>query len=111
MTEPVSASPVLAFQDDAEHASLWSDAWHRLAANRLAVLGLTMIVGFITIALIGPLIAPYDYLSQDMAARNLPPSWMHWFGTDTLGRDVLSRTLGMLRHAGLWQAPAAQTQD
>jgi ABC-type dipeptide/oligopeptide/nickel transport system permease subunit len=40
-------------------------------------------------AAFGPWLTPYDFLSQDQTARNAPPSWAHWFGTDDLGRDVL----------------------
>ncbi len=76
-----------------EATSFWGDAWRRLAANRLALFGLFIIIVFVLIAIVGPWISPYDFLSQNMKARNLPPSWTHWFGTDTLGRDVLSRVI------------------
>jgi len=46
---------------------------------------------FVLIALFAPLIAPYDPLKTDLTATLLPPSSTHWFGTDELGRDVLSR--------------------
>ena len=52
--------------------------------------------GFLLIlllALFGPLLAPYDPLASDTAAALQPPSWAHWFGTDHLGRDILSRVM------------------
>jgi len=74
-----------------EQASLWGDAWARLRANRIAMAGLLVIVVFLVLAVAGPYLTPYDFLSQDLAARNQPPGWAHWLGTDELGRDVLSR--------------------
>ena len=58
----------------------------------MAIVGAAVIVLWFLIAIFAPLIAPYDPLAQDFA-RLAPPSAAHWFGTDVLGRDVLSRTL------------------
>jgi ABC-type dipeptide/oligopeptide/nickel transport system permease subunit len=65
----------------------------RLMANKLAVVGLVVVIAVILIALIGPYITPYDFLSQDLDGRNQTPTATHWFGTDDLGRDVLSRVI------------------
>lgn len=73
--------------------NLWRDAWRRLRQNRLAVAGLAIITVLLLAALFGPLITPYDYLSQNLDARNAGPSLAHWMGTDDLGRDVFSRIL------------------
>ena len=73
--------------------NLWRDAWRRLRQNRLAVAGLAIIAVLLLAALFGPLITPYDYLSQNLDARNVGPSLAHWMGTDDLGRDVFSRIL------------------
>lgn len=78
--------------DDAP-VSLWRDAWSRLLRNRLAVAGLVMVVVLVFAAAFGPMLTPYDFLSQNLEARNLAPSLSHWFGTDDLGRDVFSRVL------------------
>lgn len=59
----------------------------------LATAGILLLAGFILIALFAPWIAPYDPAQLDLHARLLPPSHSHWFGTDELGRDILSRTL------------------
>jgi ABC-type dipeptide/oligopeptide/nickel transport system permease subunit len=53
------------------------------------------------VALIGPYLTPYDFLSQNLDARNLPPELAHPFGTDDLGRDVLSRVIYGARTAFL----------
>jgi peptide/nickel transport system permease protein len=59
-----------------------------LAAMGIALLGL-----FVLCALFAPWIAPHDPAHLDLTGRLLPPAHGHWFGTDELGRDILSRTL------------------
>lgn len=81
--------------------NLWSDAWKRLRRNKLAVTGLAVVVILLLVALIGPYLTPYDFLSQNLDARNLPPELAHPFGTDDLGRDVLSRVIYGARTAFL----------
>ena len=73
--------------------SLAKDAFNRLIANKLAIIGLVVIAFLVVVAAFGPLITPYDFLSQNIALRNAAPSAQHWFGTDDLGRDVLSRVI------------------
>lgn len=73
--------------------SLWKDAVARLMANKIAVISLVLVIFLVIVALIGPYITPYDFLSQDLKARNQPPSLQHWMGADYLGRDVLSRII------------------
>ncbi len=55
--------------------------------------GLVLLFGFLVLAVFAPWIAPYDPILQDPAARLLPPSFAHPFGTDNFGRDVLSRVI------------------
>jgi oligopeptide transport system permease protein len=80
--------------------SQWREAFARLRRNRLAMLGLILVIGLFVIALIGPYIAPYPYYQQDLkavvanAGQPLPPgSPGHLFGTDQIGRDLFSRLL------------------
>jgi len=63
------------------------------ARQRLALAGLLLLLIFGLCALLAPLLAPHDPAQLDLATRLTPPSAAHWFGTDELGRDVLSRTL------------------
>ena len=80
--------------DNAEQGvSLWQDAWLRLKKNRMALLGLTVLLSFIGIALITPWIAPYGYEQQNLMLGASPPSAAHWLGTDVLGRDMLTRIM------------------
>jgi oligopeptide transport system permease protein len=81
-------------------AGLWRDAWGRLRKNRLAIVGLILVMGLLFLGVFGPMIAPYPYSAQDLAAVRaggggpLPPgSPGHILGTDVLGRDLLSRLL------------------
>ena len=86
---------------DEPPVNLWRDAWQRLKRNKLAIFGLIVIVILAFAAIFGPSLTPYDYLSQDLASRNAPPSLAHFFGTDDLGRDVFSRIVFGTRTAFL----------
>jgi len=57
------------------------------------MVGLAVVTLFVLLALFAPLIVPYDPLASDTAAALKGPSLAHWFGTDQLGRDVLSRVI------------------
>lgn len=74
-------------------SSLWRDAWHRLAKNRLAVIGAMLLTLLILAALLGPLFVRQSYFAQDLQLGAAPPSAQHWLGTDTLGRDLFVRIL------------------
>jgi peptide/nickel transport system permease protein len=67
--------------------------WLALQRNPLALVGLAIVVGLIVVAALAPWIAPYSPVLQDLDNRLLPPSTLHWMGTDDLGRDILSRIL------------------
>jgi len=95
----VPLSPA-ATQEEAP-VSLWRDAWYRLKRNKLAVFGLAVVAILAFTAIFGPYLTPYDYLSQDLQARNAVPSLQHLFGTDDLGRDVFSRVVFGTRTAFL----------
>ena len=85
--------------------SLWDDARRRLFRNKAAVLSM-MVLGLVAaMAVFAPLLSPYTYESIDYSIVACAPSWWpatdvachaggaHWFGTDTLGRDLFVRTL------------------
>ena len=65
----------------------------RLLGRRAAMLGLCVVSGFIAFALFAPWIAPYDPLQTSWSAVRKAPTATHWFGTDEIGRDVLSRVV------------------
>lgn len=67
--------------------------WKRMLKNRVSMVGLIMLAIIILLVCLAPVIAPYDPNAMDFAALNATPSAKHWFGTDNLGRDILSRLL------------------
>jgi peptide/nickel transport system permease protein len=68
-------------------------AFKRLAKRRAAVVGLFFVLFFIAMAIFAPWLAPYDPLQTSWSAIRKAPSAAHWFGTDEIGRDVLSRVI------------------
>jgi peptide/nickel transport system permease protein len=76
---------------DAERHEL--SAWRLLLRRPTFLVGSVILLFWITCAVFGSAIAPHDPLAQQLLATNKPPSAAHWFGTDQLGRDVLSRTI------------------
>jgi len=64
----------------------------KLIKNKFALFGFSVLCFFVLVAIIAPLIAPYDP-SEIVESETLAPSWKHPFGTDDLGRDILSRAL------------------
>jgi peptide/nickel transport system permease protein len=68
-------------------------ALKRLVRRRGAMVGLALVVFFVAMALLAPWISPYDPLATSWSAVRKAPSMQHWFGTDEIGRDVLSRVI------------------
>lgn len=79
--------------------SLWRDAWRRLLKNRLAGAGGAVIILIVVLAIVGaislqfPNILPYGYDEVNLDLADQGPTLSHWFGTDTLGRDILVRLM------------------
>jgi len=69
------------------------NAAHAFGENRLTLIAVVILALLVLCALFGPLLAPYGPLVTDGAARLVPPSAAHPFGTDALGRDILSRVM------------------
>jgi len=74
-------------------AGPWRRAWRRLLRRRGAVLGFAVVVMFIVLAVFAPWIAPQDPIATSWSAIRQAPTPTHWFGTDEIGRDVLSRVV------------------
>ncbi len=69
----------------------WDDSWKRLRRNRLAMAGLLILTLLLIFAIIGPSFSPYTYYETNLSSKNLPPSILHPFGTDELGRSLFVR--------------------
>lgn len=74
-------------------ASAGSGKLRALRKNRLAMTGGVIAAVFVLVALLAPLVAPYDPARPDFAGALAAPGWSHWLGTDDLGRDQLSRVV------------------
>jgi len=72
-------------------ASPRAHPFRRLLRRRGAAAGLAVIVFFVAIAVLAPVVSPYDPLATSWTAVRKAPSAAHWFGTDEIGRDVLAR--------------------
>jgi peptide/nickel transport system permease protein len=70
-----------------------SRTFRRLLASRMFVTGAVIVAIITVIALIGPLCTSYDPLAMKIQDRLKGPSYLHWFGTDSFGRDILSRVM------------------
>ena len=89
LMSPAAISPVI----EAREASPAQRAWRRVLRRRGAMLGLFFVVFFVLMAIFAPLIAPYDPIATSWSAVRKAPSWEYLFGTDEIGRDVLSRII------------------
>ena len=76
-----------------QESNLFKDALIRLTTNKLSLFSLIYISTLIIVALITPFIAPYNYADQNLALGASPPSPEYLLGTDTLGRDLLTRMM------------------
>jgi peptide/nickel transport system permease protein len=85
------ALPLAAVHDELESPS--RRALRRLFKRKGAVMGLVILATFTLLALFASLVAPYDPIATGWTLVRKPPSALHWFGTDDLGRDVLARVI------------------
>ncbi len=86
-------SPVPTVDELEQGSSLWKDAWHRLAKNKLALAGGFILIGLTLACIIGPWLSAYSYEETNLNNTFASPGAEHWLGTDQLGRDLLVRLL------------------
>ena len=75
----------------AKSLTYWADVWRRFRSNKLALLGLVLLVLVVVLLFAGPTISGQDYQFIDASQKNQLPSAEHWFGTDDMGRDLFTR--------------------
>lgn len=71
-------------------------SWYKFSRNPLSIIGGTTVVVIVLLAIFAPFVAPYPEHAKpftDFANASHPPSWQHLFGTDEIGRDILSRVI------------------
>ncbi|NYT77275.1 glutathione ABC transporter permease GsiD [Alcaligenaceae bacterium] len=93
MTQTASISPA-STQSDAPVRTPMREFWRKFRKQKLAMWAGVFVLLLILLAIFAPLITPYDaenYFDYDFL--NSPPSWLHWMGVDSLGRDIFSRVL------------------
>lgn len=76
-----------------EGALSFRAVWRRFRKNRLAVIGLGIVLTVLGMGVFAPLISPYNPSAMDLSQRLTPPSWDHLLGTDELGRDIMSMVI------------------
>lgn len=99
MADRVGIAGLIEDDQGGKQRSLWVDALERLIRNRAAMVGLIISIILIIIALIGPYVAPHDYIRTDISNIAASPNGTNWFGTDLIGRDIFSRILHSVRTA------------
>jgi len=73
--------------------SFWQISWARFRQSKVGLIALCAFLLLLVLAVFAPVIAPYDFTKQDLLNIHAPPSTEHFFGTDSLGRDLFSRVL------------------
>jgi oligopeptide transport system permease protein len=73
--------------------SLWHDAWRRFKKNYLAMLGLVVLSLLVLFSFAGPMFSYFNFFTNDLDNLFASPSWIHPFGTDDLGRDIMTRIM------------------
>jgi oligopeptide transport system permease protein len=91
-----TATSLAAETDARSHSasrSAISDAWHKFSRQKLAMVGLVIVIILMIAGFGAPVLAPTDYAYADLMSANQFPSSEHWMGTDTIGHDFLSRVM------------------
>jgi peptide/nickel transport system permease protein len=91
--EPLDARGDVAVIDVDAGEAPWQRALRHLVKRRAAIAGLGVVLFFIALAVLAPLVSPYDPLATNWGAVRKPPTMLHPFGTDEIGRDVLARVI------------------
>lgn len=88
-----------AMENPAKKKSQFVEVLKRLTDNKGAVFGGVLFLAVLLLAIFASVLAPYDYAQVNVAERLLSPCAAHWFGTDQMGRDILSRILYGARYS------------
>lgn len=92
LVEPLE-NPIDVGGEDEPEDTLLGDIVRSFRHNRLALMGVAIILGLVVVAVSAPWISPHDPYRVDLDAQLLAPSWTYWLGTDKFGRDLLTRII------------------
>jgi peptide/nickel transport system permease protein len=81
----------------APRKTFWTHARYVLSDNPFTLVAACLFALFVLLAIVGPWVVPFDPLATNVGPTLSPPSGKHWFGTDSLGRDILSRVIAATR--------------
>jgi peptide/nickel transport system permease protein len=95
------AAPVTSGEAAVPKITQWGEIRYRFFQNKLAVVGLIIVVGLFLVAIFAPWLTPHDPYDQNLMKTLAGPSSQHWLGTDDLGRDLFSRLIAGTRIAML----------
>jgi oligopeptide transport system permease protein len=93
MSDVAAPALSLALPELGRPSGFWQQAWERLRANRAAMVGLAVVIALVLLALLAPVITPYDYAKGNLLHATEGPSAKYVLGTDGQGRDILSRLI------------------
>ena len=88
---PISPDELTGEEMARPETTYFKDVWRNLKKRKTALASLFVLALLVVMVLAGPMMNEYNYYSNDYAAANQAPSALHWFGTDTLGRDLWTR--------------------
>ena len=88
---PISPDELTGEEMTRPETTYFKDVWRNLKKRKTALASLFVLALLVVMVLAGPMMNEYNYYSNDYAAANQAPSALHWFGTDTLGRDLWTR--------------------
>ncbi|MCD8322333.1 MAG: ABC transporter permease [Oscillospiraceae bacterium] len=81
------------YEGELKRRSQFREVWRRLRRNKLAMVGMVIVVFLVFVAVFANFLAPYDPSAQNISDRLMYPCWAHPMGTDNMGRDILSRVI------------------
>lgn len=93
MTSTTETTAAVQAEQNLKKRSQWADVWRRLRRNKLAMVGMSLVILLVLMAVFATILAPYPYDLQDLSSRFEFPNSKHWLGTDNFGRDILSRLM------------------
>ena len=89
--EPVGGEVGLDPESSRKKTTYWKDVWRNFKKNKSAFVSLFVIAFLVLFVIIGPGMNEFDYRTNDYSVINCAPDSVHWFGTDTMGRDIWTR--------------------